>query len=101
MERLILLLFLISIVFLSCKKKQEIIKDSVTYENDSLRGYDNILQKDLERTINDSMVKVVKINDKIVTKQEALNVKIINVSSTVFIRNKENDNIEFKINLSK
>lgn len=60
MERLILLLFLISIVFLSCKKKQEIIKDSVTYGNDSLRGYDNILQKDLERTINDSMVKVVK-----------------------------------------
>lgn len=49
------------------------------------------LQKDLERTIN----------DKTVTKQEALNVKIINVSSTVFIRNKENDNIEFKINLSK
>lgn len=101
MERLILLLFLISSVFLSCKKKPEIIKDSVTYRNDSIRGYDNILQKDFERFINDPKVKVVKINDKIVTKQEALNVKIINVSSTVFIRNKENDNIEFKINLSK
>lgn len=101
MERLILLLFLISIVFLSCKKKQEIIKDSVTYRNDSIRGYDNVLQKDLERTINDSMVKVIQINDKIVSKQEALNVKIIDVTSTTIIRNNENDSIEFKINLSK
>lgn len=87
--------------FYPVRKNRRLLKILLHTRNDSLRGYDNILQKDFERFINDPKVKVVKINDKIVTKQEALNVKIINVSSTVFIRNKENDNIEFKINLSK
>lgn|SRR5690606_40696452 len=100
MSKIVILIFLM-ITFVSCKKEEEIKINSVKDEKDALKVYDNVLQKDLERTINDSMVKVIQINDKIVSKQEALNVKIIDVTSTTIIRNNENDSIEFKINLSK
>lgn len=95
MSKIVILTFLM-ITFVSCKKEEEIIINSVEDEKDVLKVYDNAFQKDLERTINDSMVKVIQINDKIVSKQEALDVKIIDVASTKIIRNKENDSIEFK-----
>ena len=81
----------------SCKKdisEKEIIKSET--HTPSSKDYENTLQKDLEKSINNSKVKIIKVNDKEVSKEEALKIHINDVSSTTFIKHKP-DSITFKI----
>lgn len=82
--------------FTSCKK--EIINSETGTSN--FTDYENTLQKDLEKSINDSRVKMVKVDEKEVSKEKALKIDINNVSSTTLVIHKP-DSMTFKIELEK
>ena len=68
----------------SCQK--EIINSETGTSN--FTNYENPLQKDLKKNINDSRVKIVKVDEKEVSKQEPLQININNVSSTTLVIHK-------------
>ena|SRR5690606_13430488 len=83
----------------SCKKdaSETYINNSYT-DTTNYKHHDNSLQKDFEENINDSRVKIIELDGKKISKEEALKIQIINISSTTHIIHKS-DSITLKISL--
>lgn len=86
----------------SCKKDRSTQEISTSEKelNKTVPDYENPLQKDLEKSINDSRVKIIKVEEKEVSKEKALQININNVSSTTLVIHKP-DSMAFKIELEK
>ena len=96
-----ILLSCLAFTLTSCKKeisKKEIVKSETDTSN--YTDSKNSLQKDFEKSINNPKVKIIKVNEKEVTKEDALKIDLFNVSSTTLIIHKP-DSMTFKVELEK
>lgn len=86
----------------SCKKEKSKIEINKpeTGSVDYIKP-ENLLQKDFEKSVNNPKVKTITVNNKEVSKEEALKIKITNVSSTTHVIDRASNTITLKIKLSK